>query len=332
MAFLSKSTKQSKPSGVEVVSYSRKHGKLSNASFKDNLQFWILAIPAIVYFVVFAYIPMFGLTMAFQEFQYGGGFFGNEFIGFRNFELFFVTQDFGRIIRNTLAYSSTFIVLGLVVQVAVSLLLFEISRKVLLKFYQTTMLLPNFLSWVIVGFFTYILFNPRMGVIGSMLEFIGVIQPGDFVDWYADPRYWPFILTFTNIWRNVGMGSLIYYAALTGIDAELYEAAKIDGASKWKQAKHISIPSLIPMMTILSILAIGGLFRGDFGLFFQIPRDVGILYPATDIIDTYIYRGLIGGNFGEAAAVGMIQSLVGLFLVIVANTIVRKINPENSLF
>jgi len=312
--------------------YDDKSGRISKAKFKDNLQFWILAIPAVAYFFVFAYIPMFGLVMAFQDFRYDTGILGSEFIGFQNFELFFVTQDFWRITRNTIAYSSAFIVLGLVVQVTVALLLFEISRKALLKFYQTSMLLPNFLSWVIVGYITYILLNPRMGVLGNMLEFIGVIPPGDFIDWYADTVYWPFILTFTNIWRNVGMGSIIYYAALMGINSELFEAAKIDGANKWKQTKHISIPSLIPMMTILSILAVGGLFRGDFGLFFQIPRDVGILYPVTDIIDTYIFRGLVSGNFGETTAVGMIQSVVGLVLVVVTNLIVRKVNPENSLF
>jgi len=302
--------------------------KLNNAKAKDNLQFSLLAAPAVIYFLVFNYFPMFGLTMAFQEFKYDLGFFGSKFIGLKNFEFFFTSQDAWRVIRNTVGYGAVFIIVGIITQVAVALLLFEIRKKGAIKYFQTTMMLPNFLSWVIVGYFAYILFNPIIGVFNQVFIFLN-LSP---IDWYTQPQYWPYILTLANVWKGVGMGAVIYYASLLAIDSELFEAAKIDGAGKWQQIRNISIPSLTPLMAILSIMAVGNLFRGDFGLFYQVPRDVGVLYPATDIIDTYIFRGLRNGTLGQASAVGLVQSVVGLVLVLGANFITNKINPENSLF
>jgi putative aldouronate transport system permease protein len=271
---------------------------------------------------------MFGLIMAFQEQRYDLGFLGGKFIGFKNFEFFFTTQDFWRVTSNTVGYSVTFIIMGLIAQVTLALLLFEIKKKFALKYYQTTMILPNFLSWVIVGYIAYIMLNPKMGALNQLFLLFNV-KP---IEWYAEPKYWPFILTFFNIWKGVGMGSIIYYASLMGINNELFEAARIDGANRWQQIMHISIPSLIPLMSILSILAFGNLFRGDFGLFYQVTRDVGILYPTTDIIDTYIYRGLKSGSLGQTAAIGMVQSLIGLVLVMGTNFVANKINPDNALF
>ncbi|MNI37201.1 putative multiple-sugar transport system permease YteP [compost metagenome] len=190
------------------------------------------------------------------------------------------------------------------------------------------MILPRFLSWVLVGYISYAILNPTMGALNQVLHGLGFTT----FDWYADAKYWPFFLVAADIWKHVGLNSIIFYAALMGIDPELYEAARIDGASRWKQMKHISLPSIIPVVTIIALLAIGNVFRGDFGLFYQIPRDIGVLYPTTDIIDTYVYRGLRQGDFGITAAVGLFQSIVGLMLVFGSNWLVRKTRPENALF
>ena len=190
------------------------------------------------------------------------------------------------------------------------------------------MIIPNFMSWVIVSYITYILFSGEHGVLNQLLTFFGFEK----VAWYKTPEVWPFILPVVNIWKGVGMSCIMYYAALMGVDAEIYEAAVIDGANRWQQTKAISIPSLVPMITILTIMAVGGIFRGDFGLFYQIPRDVGVLYPTTDIIDTYIYRGLRTGDVGTTSAVGLFQSFVGFVVVILTNYIVKKIEPDNAMF
>jgi putative aldouronate transport system permease protein len=271
---------------------------------------------------------MAGIVIAFKDYTPGQNILKSPWVGFKNFEFFFTSQDAVRITANTVGYGIVFIITGIICSVTLALLLFEIANKMALKTYQTIMILPNFLSWVVVGFITYILFNPVYGVLNQLLVNIGLAR----IEWYSDPKYWPTILTICNIWKGVGMGSIMYYAALMGIDSEIFEAAKIDGASKLQQTIHISIPALIPLITILSILSLGGILKGDFGLFFQIPRDVGSLYPTTDIIDTYVYRGLRTGDLGMTAAVGFFQSFVGLFMILVTNQIVKKIDPDNAMF
>lgn len=288
----------------------------------------MLALPALLYFFIFHYLPMFGVILAFKDYKYSEGILGSAWAGLKNFEFFFSSQDAFRVTRNTVGYGAVFIVVGNIAAVSVALLLYEIRSKAALKVYQTSMILPRFLSWVIVGYITYAILNPSLGALNQLLQYLGYSP----VDWYADPKYWPFIITFSDIWKHVGLNSIIYYAALMSIDPELFEAAKIDGAGRWKQMRSISIPSLVPVITIIAILAIGNLFRGDFGLFYQLPRDVGVLYPATDIIDTYVYRGLRQGDIGITAAVGLFQSAVGLVLVLVSNWIIKKTRPENALF
>jgi putative aldouronate transport system permease protein len=211
---------------------------------------------------------------------------------------------------------------------ALALLMFEVTNRKHIKIYQTITILPNFLSWVIVGYITYILFNSEHGVLNQFLLLIGANK----IDWYSEPKYWPFILPIVNIWKGVGMNSLMYYATLISIDDSTYEASIIDGAGRWKQTIHISIPSLIPMMTILTIMSVGNIFRGDFGLFYQITRDVGALYPTTDVIDTYLYRGLRTGDVGITAAVGLFQSAVGFVVVVFTNYMVKKMEPDNAMF
>lgn len=295
---------------------------------KDNAALLVLALPAIVYFLVFHYLPMFGVVLAFKNYNYADGIWGSRWVGLKNFEFFFTSQDAWRVTRNTVGYSALFIVAGTIAAVAAALLLYEIRRKAALAFYQTTMILPRFLSWVIVGYLTYTLFHPTLGLFNQGLAWIGQAP----ANWYAETQYWPTILTSTEVWKTIGISSIMYYAALMGNDPELYEAATIDGAGRWKQTWAISIPSLYPVMTILILLSVGNMFRADFGLFYQIPRDVGILYPVTDVIDTYVYRGLRNGNLAVTAAVGMYQSVAGLILLLIVNAWIRKVKPENALF
>ncbi|OCT11554.1 sugar ABC transporter permease [Paenibacillus pectinilyticus] len=300
----------------------------SKAFLKDNWILLSLALPAIVYFLIFQYWPMFGLVIAFKDYSYVKGILGSDWVGFKNFEFFFKSQDFWRLTRNTLGYGIGFIVVGNIFYMGAALLLYEIRSKLALKYYQTTMMFPYFLSWVLISYITYTLFQPEKGVVTQIADFLS----GHSIDLYAHPAYWPFILTFTNIWRYIGFYSLIYYAALISIDPEIYEAAKIDGASRWQQSWHISMPSLMPVLSILVLLAIGDIFRGEFGLFYQIPRDVGTLYRTTDVIDTYVFRGLRSGDFSIGTAVGLIQSVVGLFFFLFVNKAIKKINADHSLF
>lgn len=312
-----------------ITSNVKKNSKKAFQKFKDNFELSLLTIPALILFALFNYAPMFGVVLAFKNYRYDKGIMGSAWVGLKNFEFFFTSQDAFRITRNTVSYSLAFMVTGTIGTVLIALLLFEImNNRKASKFYQTSMILPRFLSWVVVGFITYALLNPFQGLVNQLLQTIGV----DPVQWYSHPVYWPFILIVVNLWNGVGMGSIIYYAGLMGADRGLYEAAEIDGAGKLKQAWHISIPTIVPLMVIQNILAFGGLFNGDFGLFYQIPRNIGGLYPATDIINTYVFRGLRSGNIGMTSAVGFFQSFVGLILIVAVNKIVKKISPDNSLF
>lgn len=295
---------------------------------RDNRLLLLLALPALLYFFIFNYLPMFGVILAFKDYKYHLGILGSEWIGLKNFEFFMTSLDAWRITRNTVGYSVLFIIVGTTAQLLISLLLFEIRNRLAMKYYQTTMIFPTFVSWVLVGYISYSLFNPSLGILNQIFTFFGMEK----INWYASPGVWPFILTFANLWKGVGLGSVIYYAALMGVDQEMYEAAKIDGANRWQQMLRISLPALTPIITILTILAIGDILGGDFGLFYQIPRDVGMLYSTTDIVETYVFRGLRNGNIGMTAAVGLLQSAVGLVLIISANTLVRMINKENALF
>ena len=301
----------------------------SKRNMVDNMQLLLLALPGIVYYIIFHYIPMSGLVIAFKNYRYDKGIFGSDWVGFKNFEFFFASSDAWRVTRNTVGYGALFTVMTIVVSVAIALLMIQITSRVRLKIYQTSMFLPNFISWVLVSEIVFLIIGPTQGVINQALTSLGF----DTISFYADPKYWPVILTITNLWKNIGMQTLIYYAGLMGVDKGLYEASEIDGANKFHQTIHISLPHLIPSITILGIMSIGNFFRGDFGLFYNVPRNTGMLLQTTDVIDTYIYRGLMQiGDIGMSAAVGLFQSVAGLILVIISNTIVKRINPDNTLF
>lgn len=297
-------------------------------AFFDNLTLFLLTLPGLAFLLLFNYAPMFGVVIAFKKYQPLKGIFGSEWIGLDNFRFFFNSQDALRTIRNTVLYAVDFLILDLVLGVLMALLLYHLHSKVMLKTYHTIILLPRFLSIVIISFMVYALLSPSYGVLNQIIQAFG----GQSVQWYSEPKYWPAILTLVHCWQIAGSGCLYYYAALVAVDESLFEAATIDGANTLQKCWHIAIPSLIPIMVIMTTLGIGNLFSGDMGLFYQVPKNQGILYETTDIINTYTYRALLGGTLEKSTAVGLFQSVVGLVLVLITNGITRKISPENSMF
>ena len=300
---------------------------------KENYQFLFMVLPATIWFIIFSYTPMFGVVIAFKDLKLRGkGFLdsilSSKWVGFKNFEFLFKTQDAWIITRNTVLYNLVFIFLGLIVSVSIAIILTEISHKKLGKLLQTGMFLPYFLSMVVISYFMFILLSDK-GLINNLIISLG----GKSINWYLDPKPWPIILVITNLVKGAGYGSVIYLACIAGINKSYYEAAMIDGATKSQQIKYITLPMLKPVMIMLTLLAIGGIFRGDFGLFYQVPRNSGVLYPVTDIIDTYVYRSLTTlGDFGMSSAAGLYQSVVGFVLIMISNHIVGKLDNDSALF
>lgn len=299
-----------------------------------NKAMLFMVLPGTIWFLLFSYLPMFGTIIAFKEYRFSrDGFWASivnsKWVGFDNFKFLFSTNDAYIITRNTVLYNFTFIILGLIFAVALAIVLSEIANKKLAKVYQTGMFLPYFLSWVIVGYFVFSFLSMDKGMLNQILGWFGA-EP---IQWYSEAKYWPVILTLISLWKVIGYNSVVYLAAIMGIDRSLYEAAMIDGANKWQQIKAITLPMLKPLMTILTLLAIGKIFYADFGLFYQVPRDSGTLYSVTNVIDTYVYRGLkTTGEIGMSTAAGLYQSVVGFILVIFSNYIVRKYDRDNALF
>lgn len=294
----------------------------------------LMVLPGAVWFFIFSYLPLVGTIAAFKQYRFNReGFWASltksKFVGWDNFKFLFSTDDAVTITRNTLLYNIAFIFIGLVLSVAMAVLLSELVGKTMAKVYQTGMFLPYFLSWVIVGYFAFSFLSMDRGMINHTLGWFG-IQP---IAWYNEPKYWPYILIFVNLWKSIGYNSVVYLASILGIDKSLYEAAMIDGASKWQQVRNITVPLLSPIIIIMTLLAVGRIFYADFGLFYQVPRDSGTLYSVTNVIDTYVYRGLkTTGEIGMSTAAGLYQSVVGFVLVIVSNFIVRRIDKDSALF
>ncbi len=300
---------------------------------KRILRYWplmVMVLPGIIYLFINNYMPMFGLIIAFQDFNYSKALLENDWIGFKNFEYLFKTSDAWVITRNTLLYNIVFILLNTTVAIAIAIMLNEIKRKFLARFYQSVVLIPYLISMVIVGYLALAMLSGETGFVNKQLLPMLGIEP---ISWYSEAKYWPFILTIINVWKNVGYLCVIYLAAIIGIDPEYYEAAKIDGASKWQQIRAITIPLIMPVITIMTLLQIGRIFYSDFGLFYQVPLNTGALLSTTNVIDTYVYRALMNlGDIGMSSAAGMYQSVVGFVLVIVSNYIVSRRNRDNALF
>lgn len=296
---------------------------------REEIQLYSLCVIPVLLVIIFCYVPMAGIVIAFKDYRFDLGIFGSEWVGLRNFEFFFKSSEFVRITWNTLSMNFIFIVTGIIAAVLVAVLLFGLKSRTATKIFQTTMITPHFLSWVVVSYMVYAFLNPKYGLLNSFMATFGV----ETSDWYANPDVWPTILTICSLWKHVGMDSVIYYATLMGIDSGLFEAADIDGANAFVKFKAIILPELVPLITVLTILKIGNIFRADFGLFYQVPRDVGLLYSTTDVIDTYVFRAMREiGDMSMASAVGFLQSLVGFAMVVFTNFIAGKINPDNTLF
>jgi putative aldouronate transport system permease protein len=293
-----------------------------------NRELFLLALPAVIFKIIFSYLPLIGLVIAFKKYNYMQGLWGSDWVGLKNFEFFFTSDNAFRITRNTILYNASFIVLTTAIAVTFAILMNEINRR-WLKVHQTILFLPYFLSWVVVSYVTLGFLEQKSGFLNQILISFGAGP----VKWYQESAYWPFIIIVVHLWKAVGFSSLIYYAGILGIDPSYYEAAKIDGASKLQMVRNITIPLLTPLIIILFIVAVGGIFRADFGLFFFVPNDVSFLYPVTDVIDTYVYRSLrVVGDLGMSTAVGLYQSVVGFILVLTANWIIKKINSDNALW
>lgn len=296
--------------------------------FRKNLPLLMLALPAIIYLFVFNYIPLYGLVLPFKNYQYSKGFFGSEWVGLENFKILLNNKQVLIATRNTFFYNLTFIIVGTCVAVVLALMLYEMTSR-FVKVYQTMLLLPHFISWVIVAYVALVFLDMDAGLFNGVRKLFGA-EP---ILWYNSPKYWPPLIVIFNVWKSMGFSAIMYYASLMGVDQELFEAAKIDGAGKLKQMWHIAIPSIKPLIITLTILNIGKIFYGDFGLFYNLPQNSPLLYSATDVIDTYVYRTLtVLGDMGISSAVGFYQSVLGFILVLLTNWVVNRIDSDNALF
>lgn len=311
----------------------RMHRKWSKQRLTNQFRrfgpIYLMAVPGLLYFLINNYIPMAGIILAFKDYNVRKGLFGSPWSGIDNFRFLFMTQDAWVITRNTILYNVGFILLGTVVAVMTAILLNEVTQKHLSKAYQTIILLPYLISMVVVSYITYAFLSMDTGLLNNLIRQFG----GTPVFWYNEAEYWPAILTFIHVWKNFGFNTIIYYAVIVGIDSSLFEAATVDGASRWKQILHVTLPSLKPTVVIMTILAVGRIFYSDFGLFYQVPMNSGMLFSTTNVIDTYVYRALFNmGDYGMSSAASLYQSVVGFLLVIGANGLVRKIDRENAMF
>lgn len=297
---------------------------------KKYKMLYLMLIPGVLYLLINNYVPMLGIVIAFKDVNFAKGILASDWIGFKNFEYLFRTEDAYIITRNTILYNLVFIALNLVVAVALAVMLNELKNKFLPRFYQSAILLPYLMSSVIIGYLVYSLLSMETGLLNNtILPMLGM----DPMMWYSDPKYWPYILTLVKVWSTAGYLCIVYFAAVVGIDQEYYEAATLDGANKWQQIVRITVPLITPVIIIMTLLQIGRIFYSDFGLFYQVPLDSGVLMPTTNVIDTYVYRALIkNGDIGMSSAAGLYQSIVGFIIILISNYVVKKINPDNSLF
>lgn len=296
---------------------------------KKNKQLYIMCIPALVLLILFCYIPFSGIWMAFTDFNVIDGIFGSPFVGLDNFKFFFGTGGMaGKVIYNTLYINIFNIILGLILPITLAILLNEIRNKTFKKLTQSMMFFPYFLSWVVVGAIVYGLFSSDIGVMNHFLKLFGA----DPVRWYAEPKYWKPILILADVWKWSGYNSIVYMAAMANFDGSLYEAAKVDGANKFQQILYLTIPMLKPTAVVLTLMSIGRIFYGDFGMVYGIVGNNPVLIDEVTVIDTYVYQTMRTLGFSYSTAVGLFQSVMGLILVTLANFTAKKINDGEGLF
>ncbi len=306
------------------------------ASTSKTLILLTMVLPGAIWFFLLRYLPMAGIILAFKDYKvypknptFWNNLMHSKWVGMQNFKFLFATNDSLIYIRNTIGYNALWIALGLVISVAFAIILNEITQKFVAKTYQTLMFFPYFLSWVVASYFVLAFLDPTRGLLTHWMSTHGMTP----IQWYSEPKYWPYILTICNVWKNTGYSAILYLAAITGIDASQYEAASIDGATKWQQIRYVTLPHLRPMISILLIMNVGKIFNSDFGLFYTVPLNSGSLYSVTQVIDTYVYRVMTAtSNIGMSTAAGLLQNLVGFICIVTANKIVQKIDEDSSLF
>lgn len=294
---------------------------------RKNKYLYLLALPAMIYLIIFAYLPMFGHLIAFEDFNVKKGLFGSPFVGLKHFKFFFLGDYWMKVTWNTIYLNVLQIFFGTVITVASAIFLNEIRSVYYKKISQSLMFLPYFISWVVVAYMVQAMLSTKEGLINNLLVSLGMER----VAWYSNPNYWPAIITFIHIWKSMGRGAIIYLAVITGLGNEYYESARIDGANRFQQIWHITLPLLKPTIVMMTLLSIGNIFYGDFGLIYPIVGDNGVLFPTTDVIDTYAYRGL-RQNFAGSAAIVLWQSLMGLICIVGANWVTKRIDKDLSLW
>ncbi|MBD5524090.1 MAG: sugar ABC transporter permease [Lachnospiraceae bacterium] len=304
--------------------------KTLGKTLKKDRRFLIMCLPAIIFFLIFAYLPMPGIYVAFVKFDYSKGIFGSKFVGFDNLKFITMSGKLGMLVRNTILYNVAFILTGTILQILIALLFNELTSKLFRKYAQSFMILPNFISYVLVGVFSFAIFNNTNGILNMILQAFGR-QP---INVYEKAAAWPFILVLINLWKGSGYGSIVYFAALMGMDKEMLEAAKVDGATSFQRIRYITLPTLRPTVIILLLLSIGGILHGNFDLFYNVVGSNNVmLQSSTDVLETFIFRAMVSNsNFSTAAAVSFVQSVFGLIVVLLTNTIVKKVEPDYALF
>lgn len=303
---------------------------------RDDTELTILAVPTTVWYILFCYLPMFGIILAFKDYKIIAGsnfivsLFKSDWAGFDNFKYFFNLPDFPQIFRNTILYNLVFIVLDIVLPVGLAMMINNIYSKTKSKTYQTLMFMPHFMSWVVVSYFVYAFLVTDKGLLNSLIRLFG----GSNINWYFEPKYWPYILVFMHIWKGIGYSMVVYLASITGIDTSLYEAAVLDGASKFQQARYVTLPALQPIIIMMFILAVGRIFSSDFGLFYQVTRGANMpLTPYVATFDVKTYQMLTSAtvNISKTTAASLFQSVVGCITILAANAIVRKVDKASAL-
>ena len=296
---------------------------------KNNWLLFVMLLPAVIYAIVFAYWPMSGIVLAFKDYRTRLGIFGSPWVGMQNFEFLKISGKLGLLTWNTLSYNLIFIALSVVLEMGFAIILNEVVGKKFKKTLQTVMFLPYFISWVVVAAIMYNIFNFEKGTFNMVLTALG----GDALDLYNNGPAWRFVVPIVNAWKKTGYGMVVYLASITGLDQDMFEAASIDGANVWQKIRHITIPCLRPQMMILILLAIGNVFRGDFGLFYQTVKTNANILPYTDVLDTYVFRSLMTtGDIGMSAAAGLYQSVLCFVTICGANFLVKKVQPDYALF
>jgi putative aldouronate transport system permease protein len=298
---------------------------------KDDTQFSLLALPTTVWYLLFCYLPMFGVVLAFKEYRISGGFirsvFSSAWVGLKNFAFLFGTRDIWMIIRNTLGYNAVMIILGIVIPIALALMISELHNKVMAKIYQTILFFPYFLSWVVVSTLVWGFLSYDMGMANYMLDNLGLPMRR----FYMEPAFWPGFLVFMSQWKGIGYGMVIYLATITSLDKTIYEAAIIDGASKWQQIWKLTIPMMKTVIVLMFIMSAGRIFYSDFGLFYQVPRNSNSLYRTVYTLDVYVYNLLKTSTAGMAAAAALVQSVAACITILTVNHIVKKIDPDSAM-